>query len=128
MYLQNGVSIALRHRIWGSLGISQPSSPNEILSLDLGSCDLALLRARLDLRDEGLFLPLQLRSYLVELTDRLVKQTLVLPQTLGWRYALAECPLEDLSLQSATIRENDAGTAPTFMITLRSDLRPLMKD
>lgn len=69
-----------------------PSRPHKVLRLDLGSANLVLLCALLDLCDECLFLLLKLHPDLVQFADCLVEHALVLAQTLSGRHALSKSP------------------------------------
>lgn len=98
-------------------GRNTPSRANQILGLDLASAHLALLRALADLGDERLLLFLELNPLLVQLSDRLVEEPLVLAQTLRRRHALAESPFQDLppSVSAFRLQCRDGGML-TFML------------
>lgn len=88
---------------------SIPSCPYKVLGLDLASTHLPLLRALANLCDECLFLLLQLDALLVEFSNRLVEEALVLAQTLGGRHPLAEGPFQDLELSVSGGDTADSG-------------------
>lgn len=75
---------------------SIPSCPYKVLGLDLAGTHLPLLRALSNLCDECFLLLLQLDALLVEFSNCLVEEALVLAQTLGGRHPLAEGPFQDL--------------------------------
>ena len=68
------------------------SCPHQILGLDFAGAHLALLGALADLGDECLFLLFELNALLVEFSDSLIKESLVLTKTLGGRHTLAKSP------------------------------------
>lgn len=78
--------------------ICPPSRPNEVLGLDFDSAHLAILGALLDVGNQSLLLLLQLGTLAIEFSLGLFKGSLMLPQSLGWRHALAEGPFYDLGI------------------------------
>lgn len=73
-----------------------PSGPHEILRLYLDYIHLSSLGAFLDISFQLLRLVLQLHTFAIEFSLRLLEGALVLAQTLCGRHALAKGPFHDL--------------------------------
>lgn len=76
------------------------SRAHQILGLDLAGADLTLLGGCANLSHKGLLLLLQLDTLLIQFSDGLVEESLILSQTLCRRHALAESPLQNLGIVS----------------------------